>query len=229
MAARSIARALFASSNKQNHVIRIITIEREFGCGAAAIARELSTRLGWKLWDQLLTEEVARLAHCRSSDVKLREERTDPLYYRLIRSFAAGSYEGSSTAPVDSLDADTIVEISERVVLDAAAAGHCVLVGRGSQHFLMHRDDTLRLFLYAARKDKVCRLVSEGRTPADAEDLVDRIDRERADFIRRYFKAEWPNRPVYHAMFNTALGAEAVIQLILTLLRETESALRAGC
>lgn len=86
----------------------------------------------------------------------------------------------------------------------------------------MHRDDTLRLFLYAARKDKVCRLISEGHTPADGEDLVDRIDRERADFLRRYFKAEWPNRPVHQAMFNTALRAEAVIQLILTLLRETQ-------
>ena len=42
-------------------VIRIITIEREYGCGAAAIARELATRLDWKLWDQLLTQEIARI------------------------------------------------------------------------------------------------------------------------------------------------------------------------
>jgi cytidylate kinase len=33
-------------------MIRIITIEREYGSGAAAIAKEVSHRLGWKLWDQ---------------------------------------------------------------------------------------------------------------------------------------------------------------------------------
>jgi predicted double-glycine peptidase len=68
-------------------VIRIITIEREYGCGAAAIARELAKRLGWKLWDQLLTQEIAQFAHCEQSQIKRREERTDPLYYRLLCVF----------------------------------------------------------------------------------------------------------------------------------------------
>lgn len=209
-------------------MIRIIVIEREYGCGAAVIARKVSVRLGWKLWDQLLTEEVARLAHCERSAVEEREERTDPLYYRLIRSFAAGSYEGSNIAPVFRLDADSIVRISERVVLQAAAAGNCVIVGRGSQHFLRNRSDALRFFLYASRVDKVRRLTSQGRTQADAEELVDRIDDERSDFIKTYFHADWPNRSVYHAMLNTGLGDEGVIQLILSLLRQTQSSLKAA-
>ena len=36
-------------------MIRTITIEREYGCGAAQIAEKLADRLGWKLWDQQLT------------------------------------------------------------------------------------------------------------------------------------------------------------------------------
>ena len=43
-------------------MFRVITIEREYGCGAAEIARRLSDRLGWKLFDQSLTQEIARLA-----------------------------------------------------------------------------------------------------------------------------------------------------------------------
>jgi hypothetical protein len=42
--------------------------------------------LGWKLWDQLLTEEIAGLAHCERSAVEKREERRDPLYYRLLKA-----------------------------------------------------------------------------------------------------------------------------------------------
>jgi cytidylate kinase len=200
-------------------VIRIITIEREYGCGAAGIARELAARLSWKLWDQLLTEEIARFAHCKQSDVRQREERRDPLYYRLLKSFTLGSYEGNSSVyPVETLDADSIVKFSERVVADAAAGGNCVIVGRGSQHFLRDRDDTLRFFLYGSKEEKIRRLVAEGRTSTDAEVLVDTIDRERAAFIKNYFHADWPNRSLYHAMVNTDTGGETVVRAILSFL-----------
>jgi len=65
-------------------MVRVITIEREFGSGAREIARLLAERLGWKLWDQRLTGEIARLAQCDHAQVADREERMDPLYYRLL-------------------------------------------------------------------------------------------------------------------------------------------------
>ena len=208
-------------------MIRIITIEREYGSGAAAIAAKLADRLGWRLWDQLLTEEIARLAHCERSAVEKQEERRDPLYYRLLKSFALGSYEGSRGISVEMLDADSIVKISEQVVERAANAGNCVIVGRGSQHFLRDRKDTLRFFLYASTQEKVRRLISEGNSQAQAEALAHTVDHERAAFIKEYFHAEWPNRSIYHAMFNTDkntdTGEEAVIQAILNFLQQSQS------
>ena len=41
-------------------MIRVITLEREYGSGGADIARKIADRQGWKLWDQLLTNEIAR-------------------------------------------------------------------------------------------------------------------------------------------------------------------------
>src|SRR5258708_12122469 len=76
-------------------MIKIVTIEREYGSGGGEIAAQLAHQLGWKLWDQLLTEEIARLANCSKAAVEDREERRDPLYYRLFKSFLRGSYEGS--------------------------------------------------------------------------------------------------------------------------------------
>ncbi len=208
-------------------MIRIITIEREYGCGAAGIARELAARLGWKLWDQLLTQEIARITHCDQSDVKRHEERRDPLYYRLLKSFTLGSYEGNSSVyPVETLDADSIVKMSKWVVEEAAAGGHCIIVGRGSQHFLRDRDDTLRFFLYGSKEKKIRRLICEGQKEADAQVLVDTVDRERAAFIKNYFHAEWPNRSLYHAMVNTDTGDEMVIQAILSFLQQNRPGYR---
>ena len=202
-------------------MVRIITIEREYGSGGAEIAKELAARLGWRLWDQLLTQEIARLAHCEPSAVEKREERRDSLYYRLLKSFAQGSYEGSpGPYAVEMLDADSIVRISQRVVEQAAEEGNCVIVGRGSQHFLRDRKDTLRFFLYASREAKVRRLISQGKTESEAQALVDTVDHERAAFIKQYFRADWPNRSLYHAMISTDEGQERAIQVILGFLRK---------
>jgi cytidylate kinase len=201
-------------------MIKIITIEREYGCGGGEIAQQLAKRLGWKLWDQELTEEIARLADCPKAIVEGREERTDPLYYRLFKSFLRGSYEGSLNAhKLKLVDSECILKFTQQVVQDAAKTGNSVIVGRGSQQFLKNRQDTLRVFLYASREDKVRRLLARGKSEKEAEQLVDTIDRERQDFIQKYFHVEWPDRTIYHSMINTAIGDEGVMHMILEVMK----------
>jgi cytidylate kinase len=204
-------------------MIKVITIEREYGCGGGEIAQLLATRLNWKLWDQRLTEEIARLANCPKAVVEAREEKNDPLYYRLFKSFMRGSYEGSINAPkLNLVDSETVAKITRRIVEHAAERGNCVIVGRGSQQFLKNRQDTLRIFLYAPREDKVRRLIARGKSEKEAEELVDSVDRERADFIQKYFNTAWPDRPIYHTMLNTAIGDECAANMILSLVQTYE-------
>jgi cytidylate kinase len=208
-------------------MIKIVTIEREYGCGGGEIARRLAESLGWKLWDQSLTEEIARLASCSHEVVARREERTDPLYYRLFKSFLRGSYEGSLNAhKLNLVDSESILEYTKNVVERAAGEGNCVIVGRGGQHFLRHRTDTLRIFLYAPRENKVRRIMARGKSEHEAEELADTVDVERAAFIAKYFKVEWPSRAVYHAMINTAIGDENVLKTIAEFMKTMESAAR---
>ena len=200
-------------------MIKIITIEREYGCGGGEIAQLVAKRLGWKLWDQSLTEEIARLARCPSAIIEDREERTDPLYYRLFKSFLRGSYEGSINAPkLNLVDSETILSITRKVVEHAARDGKGVIVGRGSQQFLKDRPDVLRVFLYAPRESKIRRLTTRGKTEKEAEELIDTVDGERADFIQKYFNVEWPDRAIYHAMINTSCGDEATMRMILNFM-----------
>jgi cytidylate kinase len=205
-------------------MVNIITIEREYGCGGGEIAQLVANRLGWKLWDQKLTEEIARLANCPKAVVQEREEKNDPLYYRLFKSFMRGSYEGAINAPkLNLVDSETILKITRRVVEHAAEKGNCVIVGRGSQQFLKDRPDTLRVFLYAPRENKVQRLLKRGKSEKEAEELVDIVDRERADFIQKYFNVEWPARTIYHTMLNTSIGEDCTANMILSLVQTYES------
>src|SRR5215831_21134848 len=112
--------------------IRIITIDREFGSGAAVIAEKVANRLGWKLWDQRLTDEIAMRMDCERRAVEEREERRDPAYYRLFKAFLRGSFEGTlNTQRMKMVDADCIREVVQKLLPEIAETGNCVIVGRG--------------------------------------------------------------------------------------------------
>lgn len=196
-------------------MIRIVTVDREYGSGGPVIAQKLAGRLGWTLWDERLTREIARLAECDLAAVKGREERNDPLYYRLVKSFLRGSFEGNLMAQrLAPLDADRVFALTERVVRHAGDAGDCVIVGRGSAHFLRDRPDAYHVFIYAPFEEKVRREREAGRNAAQAAELVETVDRDRAAFIKQYFGLEWPCRFLYHLMVNSRIGDEAVVQTI---------------
>lgn len=197
-------------------MIRVITIEREYGSGGAEIAKKVAERLGWKLWDQLLTNEIARVMECDCRVVEEREEKRDPLHYRLFRAFMRGSYEGSLNAPrMKMADADCIREVAERIVKRVAEAGNCVIVGRGSAYYLQDRRDTFHVFVYAPIEEKVRRLQASGKTESEAAQLVETVDRDRAAFIKQYFGVEWPDRQRFDLMINSTIGEDAVVETIL--------------
>ena len=211
-------------------MIRVITIEREYGSGGADIAKKIAARLGWKLWDQLLTNEIARLMECDCGVVEKHEEKKDPLYYRLLKGFMRGSYEGSMNAPqVKIADTDCIREIAERVVKGAAEGGECVIVGRGSAYYLQTRPDAFHVFVYAPLDEKVRRLQAGGKSQSEAVHLAETVDRDRAAFIKQYFDVEWPDRHRFHLMINSTIGEDVAVDTILNGIATFEKqAARAG-
>ena len=197
-------------------MIRTIAIEREYGGGGAAIAKKLAARLGWKLWDEALTEEIARRAKVDRSVVCKLDERVDPPFYRLARTFLRGSFERSlPVEEIENFDCDSMVQMLRGVIEEAARAGNCVIVGRGSPYFLRDRPDTLRVFVYAPWPEKVRRIRALGKSHAEAEDLLLSIDHERSTFIKRYFGKKWPDMTQYEMMINSRMGDESVLEVIL--------------
>ena len=204
-------------------MFRIVTLEREYGCGCAGIAAELAGRLRWKLWDHLLTEEIAKQANVDCGTVEQREEKVDGTFYRLAKTFWRGSYERSMPiAESQTFDADCMVAMMEGITGRIAEEGSAVVVGRGAPYFLRERQDTFRVFLYAPREEKIRRLMAAGTSQSEADDLVDTVDRERIAFIKHYFDADWPTRALYHLMINTSIGDEKVIATILDTMRLVE-------
>lgn len=197
-------------------MIRVMTLEREYGSGGGVIAEKLASRLGWKLWDQLLTEEIARRLDCDCRAVEEHEERRDPAYYRLLRAFMRGSFEGSLNAPrLKMVDTDCVRDVVQKILPGIADAGNCVIVGRGSAYYLGNRSDAFHVFIYASFEARVRRLRSTGKGEKEAVELAETVDRDRAAFIKQYFHVDWPGRHRFHLMVNSGLGEELAVEVIL--------------
>jgi cytidylate kinase len=211
--------------------IRIITVEREYGSGGALIAKALAAHVGWKLWDEELSGEIARVAQVDPSEARHCDERVDPLLYRLFRTYARGSYEralpmGGSN---QHFDADQMVRVLHEVIENIASDGNSIIVGRGAPYILRNRQDAFHVFIYASTEEKILRLRSIGKSESEARHLVEEIDRDRAAFIHHYFGKQWPHRPLYHLMLNSQFGDEFVVNAILhsvALINESYSPLR---
>jgi Cytidylate kinase-like family len=203
-------------------MVNTITIEREFGCGASEIASLVSTRLGWSLWDQRLTQEIARLTESTPEAVEQREWRTDPLVIRVFQDFLRGGFEGGlpPTSRLHLLDARRIAAVSEIAVKTALSSGPSVIVGRGSQFFLRNRKDVFHVFLYASRDQKIRRLISRGETQDKAIELVDTTDKARAAFVRQYLGLQWQEPHLYHAMFNTEMGEPCTATMLVECVQQ---------
>ena len=113
------------------------------------------------------------------------------------------------------VDADCIREAAEKVVLEAAKQGNCVIVGRGSAYYLQSNPAAFHVFIYAPLEEKVQRLRSMGKSEDEAYLLAETVDQDRAAYIKQYFEVEWPDRHKYHLMINSSLGDEVVVDAIL--------------
>jgi cytidylate kinase len=205
-------------------MVNAITIEREFGCGASEIAGLVASRLGWSLWDQRLTQEIARLTDSSPEAVEQREWRSDPVVYRVFQDFLRGAFEGGlpPTNRLHSLDARRIAAVSEVAVKWALSSGPSVIVGRGAQYILRNSKDVFHVFLYASRDYKIRRLISKGDTQDKAIELIDTTDQARAAFVRQYLGLKWPEPQLYQAMFNTEMGESATAEMIFQCVKQLE-------
>jgi hypothetical protein len=208
---------------------KLLLIDQEYGAGAITIGEKIARRLNWHFFDQVLTDEVARLARIPVGVCEGRMERNDPVVQRLINVIWRGSFDRNLPSPdLAILDSRRLTCLVEKVILQAADKTPCVIIGRGAPYFLRDRADTFCVFLYASRELKFRRVLKRIGNEAEAIHLVDTIDEDRRKFIKHHYRLDWPDRHLFHAMLNTAMGDDVILETILNLLDAANQKGKAG-
>lgn len=197
-------------------MIQVITVEREYGSQGADFAHHLAKRLGWKLIDTCIIEDVARKAGVAPTVVKRFDERIDPWYHRFGKAIWLGSLERLPGDP-DVFDSERMVEFIRTYFQEQAAQGGCVVLGRGAACVLARAVGAFHIFVYASMARKIRWF--EERFPehaGEAETELTATDRRRAEYIRRFHQREWDDRRLYHLMLNSCMGMQAMVDAAVT-------------
>ena len=198
----------------------VITITRQYGSGGSDIAQLVARALGWTVIDNQFVDEVARVAGLPTDEVAQREERAPGLLERLARTLAVASPElFITTAAVPRVEEDeaTIVQLTERIIREAAGHGRVVLVGRGAQALLAQRPDALHVYVVASKAWRMKLAVERlGVEPGSAEQVVDDTDRRRDQYVKTYYGRHRQDPTIYDLVVNAErLGFEGAAGVIV--------------
>ncbi len=193
---------------------RIITIEREYGSGGAEFAHHLAARLGWRLIDQCLVEEIAQRAGVTAGTVASCDERLDPWYYRVGKAFWHGSVD-RGPAPLGTsaiFDSERMASMVRAYLKEKVAEGRCVVVGRGAAPALIGVPGVFHIFVYASLPRKIRWFQQHFPEHAErAQEELTATDRRRAQYVRRFYDHDWADRQLYQLMLNSCMGHEAMV------------------
>jgi cytidylate kinase len=197
---------------------RALTVAREHESGGDRVADLVARRLGWKLIDSALLEEIAHNAHVDPQLARKFDERVDSWVHRVSRrALWYGAFDAVAVLPETAVfDAETMALLARAAIEHACELGNCVIVGRGSQCILRQHADVFHVFLFAPFADRVASARQHMRGKADAPRWVQAIDDERARYVRMNFGRDWRDPHLYDLMISSKLGEELVVPTILS-------------
>jgi cytidylate kinase len=190
---------------------RIITISREFGSGGRTIGRQTAMRLNIPCYDAELIEKIAQESGFSKEYIQEQGEYAASGNW-LANAFSGRDRNGHSYQ-------DDLWAIQQKVILELAAKGPCVIVGRCADYILRDQADCLRVFIHADMAARAKRIVEQygERTDSPEQRLRDK-DKRRAAYYQIYTDTKWGDVGNYDITLNSGvLGIDKCVELLVGL------------
>lgn len=165
----------------------ILTISREYGSGGRELGRTVAEQLGYAYVDKDRIMADIRTAGPKWEQwARQLDEHCPTIWEKYDWSFRGFG------------------ALLQSRILDYAAAGNTVIMGRGGNFLLRDVPSAYRIHVVAPREQRIATIMrrddAERKT---AEWLVEKIDRERECFIRALYGKPWDDPAEYDAVFDT--------------------------
>ena len=198
----------------------VITVSREVGSGGRSIGRKLSERLGVRYCDKnIINALVNHFGLSAGSIERIKGEKKNWLTDALQR-FSPDPHVGAAGMPrrdtVPNIRPDDLFELESEVLRKLADEGPCVIAGRSGFFILKDHPNKCDIFLRASLPYRIRRVMErQGKTEAEAAELIAQIDRMRENYIQRYTGVSRYDARNYDLVLNVdELGEDGAVELI---------------
>jgi cytidylate kinase len=217
----------------------IITLSRQLGAGGSETAAGVAKALGLRIVDREAIDQAAMEAGV--PEIALHElgyEGKRGLVQRILDALKASPAipsvvemqrrdAGTSlpmprgiftpARPLLSAAMEEYVRMVGMVILDMAAEGNVLIMGRASQVILRDHLEALHVQIVAPLARRVeKRMRIEGLTQREATQKILASDQARADFLRRYYGVNWLDPQLYDLVVNTGrTSIQTAVQLVV--------------
>ena len=191
----------------------IINIGRSLGSGGRAIGHILDKEFDIAYYDR----EILNLAAKESGFCPEVFERSDEKN-RFLRTLGniIPFFGGGSTYYNNELSNENLFRLQSKAIRKAAADHSCIFIGRCADYVLRDFPRCVNVFITADMADRISSVVKRnGCTENEARSIIERGDKERADFYNFYSSGTWGAASTYHLCINSSvLGIDRTAEYI---------------
>lgn len=164
----------------------VYTISRQYGSGGSKLALKMAELIGYQLvWRELINQAAVQIG---APDMALA--MIDEL--------------GLLGICPDDETCTKYREAVQQVVISRAEKGNIIIVGRASQLILRGFPDCLHLRVIAGKETRI-RNISKTKRVSEKAALaqIEESDRNRENFIKKFYQADWNDPSLYDLTINT--------------------------
>lgn len=195
----------------------VITISRQFGTGGHEIGVEIAKRLGVKLLDRQILNEMARkygVVEEAMEKIEARNPSWRDDFTQFYRSYMAGAeYNGQELDQTSHQLFDAQAETIRQI----ASKESCVIVGRCGFHIFRNHPNCLKVFVHAdidCRKRRIARRY--GISEQDAAAMIVDNDYSRELYTKTFTGSEWQDARNYDIALNVKkFGVNGAVDYIM--------------
>ncbi|HEY4829440.1 MAG TPA: cytidylate kinase-like family protein [Solirubrobacteraceae bacterium] len=196
----------------------MVTISASYGAGGSWVGPEVAERLGWRFIDRAIPVQVAERLDVPVEHAEAHDEAAAPRFTRLLARLP----NTSGVVMPEATTAEFCRE-TERLLVEAAAEGEVVVLGRAAAIVLRGRAGALHVRLDGPEEARVFQAMRvEEIDEGDARRRQRNSDRARLDYVKHFYGTDPRDPRHYHLVLDsTTLALPTCVELIVSAARAT--------
>ncbi|ROR01626.1 cytidylate kinase-like family protein [Desulfosoma caldarium] len=181
----------------------VITISKEYASQSEEFAKKLADRLGYSILDRQIVAEAAKKLRISPSEAQSFHKERESKLLRLIDRYTSSVVQKVVDRSYGRLDDKSYHDVTVKLVQKAAAEDNVIIFGWGAQCILADHPKAIHLRVVKTLEDRIRWLCDNMEMDErSARDLIEREERESAEYVEHYFNRAWDDAHLYHAVLN---------------------------